>query len=86
MGGLSAGIFVVTTTIYIAVILPSKRRKIIVIFVELFSYIGTFLSLYFDGNRIMPIIMLLISILFLITIYPGIIECPYYLYHCNKVS
>lgn len=86
IGGLSTGIFVVTTTVYISEISPSNRRRIIAALVELFSYVGTCLSLYFSEDRVIPVLMIFISFLFLITIYKGMIESPYYLYQCNKVQ
>lgn len=88
VGGFSAGLFIVTSTMYVSEVSSPDQRGTIGSLAAFFAYLGILISTSlstFYNHRIVTLVMGFVPICFLLTIFFWMIESPYFLYENGKV-
>uniref|UniRef100_A0A0C9R6Y3 Tret1-1_1 protein n=1 Tax=Fopius arisanus TaxID=64838 RepID=A0A0C9R6Y3_9HYME len=88
VGGFSAGLFIVTSTMYVGEVSSPDQRGIVGSLAAFFAYLGIVISTTissFHPDQLIPLLMCTVSVGFLLTIYFWMIESPYYIYETGKV-
>ncbi|XP_063982585.1 uncharacterized protein LOC135165326 isoform X2 [Diachasmimorpha longicaudata] len=87
VGGFSAGLFIVTSTMYVGEVTFPDQRGTVGSLATFFAYLGMVISTsisFFTIHQLVSLFMCFLSVGFLLTIYIWMIESPYYLYESGK--